>query len=125
MLCIFQGKMLLLKRLPHKPHGSTWGLPAGKVDSGEDINQAILREVFDETGIDLKENDIVMLPELWVRQGDSDFSYYSFSVILETEPSIALSETEHQEFRWVTPEGSLSLDLIEDLDACNRPFFDL
>ena len=36
------GEILLLHRQDHKPEGNTWGVPAGKVDEGEEIMQTML-----------------------------------------------------------------------------------
>ena len=33
-----KGKILLLHRQNHKPQGNTWGVPAGKVDNGENMS---------------------------------------------------------------------------------------
>lgn len=41
-----QGQMLLIKRM------SKWDLPKGKIDAGEDVEDAAMREVEEECGID-------------------------------------------------------------------------
>jgi 8-oxo-dGTP diphosphatase len=35
----------------HRPRYDDWSLPKGKLDEGEDFEQAALREVWEETGI--------------------------------------------------------------------------
>ena len=45
------GKILLVKRHKAKESGDKWSCPSGKVDSGETEIEAIIREVFEETGI--------------------------------------------------------------------------
>lgn len=40
----YKDEILLLLRQDHKPEGNTYGVPAGKVDAGETINQAMKRE---------------------------------------------------------------------------------
>ena len=45
------GKILLIKR-NHDPFKDFWGLPGGHIDSGETAEQAVIREVKEETNLD-------------------------------------------------------------------------
>ncbi len=45
-----QGRLLLIKR-GHEPAAGRWSLPGGKVEPGETDQQAVLREVLEETGL--------------------------------------------------------------------------
>jgi 8-oxo-dGTP pyrophosphatase MutT (NUDIX family) len=38
----------------HRPHYDDWSLPKGKLDAGETIIEAALREVKEETGLDCR-----------------------------------------------------------------------
>lgn len=117
------GMFLLLQRQPHKPHGGKWGLPAGKVDPGEDIGTAVRREVYEETGIDLKELPVAYLKPIWVRNNRHEFVYHSFLVEMPFEPTVTLSEREHQAYAWVSPSEAHHIDLIHDLATCNELLF--
>ena len=44
------GKILLIKRA-NEPYKGFWSLPGGKVNHGEHLEKAILREIEEETGI--------------------------------------------------------------------------
>jgi len=44
------GDLLLVKRA-HAPAQGTWSLPGGRVESGETYEQAVVREVQEETGL--------------------------------------------------------------------------
>jgi len=49
-----QGRCLLLRRsMSSKNNGGKWDLPGGKVDAGEAFDEALLREVAEETGLDV------------------------------------------------------------------------
>ena len=48
----YQGKIILIKR-KNPPHG--WALPGGFVDDGESVENAVARELKEETNVDLKD----------------------------------------------------------------------
>lgn len=47
------GKILLVRRST-PPFKDYWALPGGKVDAGETVEQAVVREVKEETGLDVE-----------------------------------------------------------------------
>ena len=47
------GKILLVKRR-FQPHPGWWALPGGIVEYGETVEEAVKREVKEETGLDIK-----------------------------------------------------------------------
>lgn len=114
----YQGKFLVLLRLPHKPHGNTWGLPSGKLEPGENAVQAVMREIFEETGLAIEEEKILPVQKTYVRIPDHDFIYYIYKTILDKPVEITLEPSGHQEYRWVTPEESLTLSTVPDFGPC-------
>jgi len=46
-----EGRILILKRSATSTSGGSWCLPGGKVDYGETVEQALAREVREETGL--------------------------------------------------------------------------
>lgn len=44
------GKLLLVKRAPELLEGGKWSLPAGFLDRDETASEAVVRELFEETG---------------------------------------------------------------------------
>jgi 8-oxo-dGTP diphosphatase len=70
-----QNKILLIKRKT-KPFVGYWALPGGRMDPGEIIEQTIVREVKEETGLDVA---IVCIVGEYVEKGikdDIDYEYY-------------------------------------------------
>lgn len=107
-----QGKLLYLKRHPEKPQGNTWGVPAGKLEKGEDPLSAVIREIKEEVGIDLEINRLKHHGALYCRLGKLDYIFHLFSTGYETFPSLHIAEDEHLEASWVTYEEALKLPLI-------------
>ena len=46
------GRLLLVQR-GHDPHRGLWSLPGGRIEPGESAEQALVREVREETGLDV------------------------------------------------------------------------
>lgn len=111
------GQFVLLHRPAHKSSGNRWGLPAGKVDPGEDIVTAMVRETFEETGVQLSASDLRHIGSVYVRDA-FDVHYHMFVCVLAERPDVSINPNEHQAYRWVSPEEALAMDLIHDLDEC-------
>ena len=118
----YQGRFLLLHRASHRPQGGTWGTPAGKMEKGEDRGSAVVREIREEIGINLDPNKLSHFKEIFVRFAEYDFPYHIFHYSLDEEPLVTLSD-EHTEYRWVTADEALKMDLIQDEDECIKLYY--
>ena len=56
------GLLLLLQRLK-PPEAGAWGLPGGKVDFGERVGVAVIREVLEELGVTIELDGLACLSE--------------------------------------------------------------
>lgn len=110
--CLCDKRILLLKRHPNKPYGETWGVPAGKMEMGEDARTCAVRETFEETGIDIQGADLKQIETLHCRIPALDFVYHMFYKPFASFPVVDLGTDEHTEYRWVTYEEALQLPLI-------------
>jgi len=53
LVCDARGRLLLVQR-GRAPEQGHWGLPGGKVDWMEPVEHAVVREVFEETGLRIR-----------------------------------------------------------------------
>ncbi|MBS3056051.1 MAG: NUDIX hydrolase [Candidatus Aenigmarchaeota archaeon] len=123
IFCEYDERFILLHRNESKPQGNTWGVPAGKVDENENILEAIIRELHQETGILLDKNIIKYFKKVFVRYHKYDFIYHIFHAKLVSPVMLKINKNEHNESSWVTPKNALNMPLIQDLDVCIKLFY--
>lgn len=111
-------KFLLLHRQNFKSEGNKWGVPAGKVEQGESVEEALLREIQEEIGLELSRERVTHFDTVYVRYAEYDFVYHMFRAPFDQEPEIALNLGEHKDFRWASMSEALTMDLVKDEDAC-------
>lgn len=116
-------EFLMLLRQDGKSEGNKWGIPAGKLNPGESSVDAIVRELYEETGIRHSPFEIGYFRKLFVRYPDYDFIYHMFTAKMQEKPEVKIKPDEHKSFQWVSPEEALKLPLVPDEDACIRMFY--
>lgn len=110
--CEWEGKILLLKRNLNKSLGNTWGVPAGKLEKGESPRSAVVREVFEEIGINFKEEELEEMSPVYVRRTSADVVLHRFWKRFSSRPVITLNLEEHSEVQWLTIPEALALPNI-------------
>lgn len=90
-------KALLLRRSPDDFGGSTWESAGGKIEESETLEEGIIREVYEETGLKV-------VPEklLYASLDENDKRRLIFIVYLcVTEEEKIILSREHDASRWV------------------------
>jgi len=113
-------KILLLKRHSQKPEGNTWCVPAGKIESKENLRAAILRELKEETNIDLDAKNLKYFKKIYARFPTYGFIYHMFQIQLKdiSNLNILINPKEHTEYIWTELKKALKMPLILDEDLC-------
>ncbi len=83
-----------------------WEIPAGRVEPGETIHQAAIRECVEETGCTLKE--LLFLCSQNPSNGMSDAVCHIFAAMVEDENAI-LDQNEIADKRWISQEQVLNM----------------
>lgn len=107
-----EGKLLLLQLSDDKSERGAWGVPAGKIEIGEQPLHGAKRELFEETSINISENSFTPLGTLYIRKPEIDYAYHLFGIDLNRLPDVHLS-SEHCAYRWVSKEEAENLPLMK------------
>lgn len=120
------GRILLLHRQENKSQGNKWCIPGGKIEKDETPLQAAIREVYEETGYDISNQEIEKLKTVYIEYDDKDhFVYHMFRTRLQGYPAaVKINFDEHKGFTWVTPNDGLKMDLLKDEDPCFRLIYE-
>lgn len=110
-------KVLFMKVAPHKWHPNQWAIPGGKVRDGETFDEAIFREVKEETSLEL---EYEFIKTVYIRSEYTDFVYHMYEARVPfTIDDIPLTP-EHTDLAWWTLEEALQHNLMTNEPECIR-----
>ncbi len=66
---IHEGQALLVRRA-NPPDAGLWGFPGGKIDFGETVAKAAVRELLEETSVTGEAQEIITTLDIFVPSGD-------------------------------------------------------
>jgi 8-oxo-dGTP diphosphatase len=70
-----EGQVLLVRR-GHEPLRGAWSLPGGVVEAGETLQAALVREILEETGLEVQVGPIVEVLDRITRDADGRVEYH-------------------------------------------------
>lgn len=100
-----EGKVLLVKRIKD-PQKETWAIPGGSVNLGESLQEAVEREIKEETGLTIKAKKPVHSFDLIERdeQGAIRFHYVIIDLEAEYVSGQLMPADDALDAGWFTPE---------------------
>jgi acetyl-CoA carboxylase carboxyl transferase subunit beta len=115
-VAVVEGALLLVRRT-NAPEAGRWSLPGGRVDPGEAVTAAVIRELREETALEVRCGELLGWAE---RRGD-DYHY----VILDFEVTTVGRGTpqagsDATEVAWVPLGDVAALDLVAGLEEFLR-----
>ena len=114
-----QDQILIAKRPKHLHQGGLWEFPGGKVSSGEAIEHALARELFEELGI----SDIQADPLMDILYDYTDKKVYLDIWIIRQFSGQAQGK-EGQQCKWVNLQDLLSSQSQYQFPAANQPILE-
>ncbi len=101
-------KFLILKRSPDAhTYPNHWDFPGGRLESGEDIEEGLEREVLEETGLKVDVKKPVFIFKEMINDHYTVFIVYSCERI---SGQVKISH-EHTDFKWAAKEEILKLKI--------------
>lgn len=100
-------KFLLIQRAPKDDSlPGFWELPSGGIDEGEDMHTSVIREVKEESGIDISNENLKLVDSesysFTKENGDiKNVTETTYLVSLDNTPEVKLSD-EHVNYQWVS-----------------------
>lgn len=108
---VHDGSLLLVRR-GHGPAAGEWAVPGGRVEWGEMLAEAVVREVAEETGLECVCGELLGWVE--IIQTDHHFVVLDFvATVLEHGEPVAGDDA--AEVRWVPVDAVLELNLVDGL----------
>lgn len=119
-IIIYKNKVLLLKRCEKDEiNPGKWEFVGGRVEFGEDLEEALKREVMEETGINVNIDKILYATTY--RRKENRQAFINVYKCFAKDGKVLLSE-EHKEYKWVSKEEFRKLlykDILKDIDKYN------
>jgi mutator protein MutT len=72
---VHDGKVLLVKR-KHEPLAGQWSLPGGAVEIGETLEACLVREMREETGLEVTVGPVIEVLDRITRDGEGRVMYH-------------------------------------------------
>ncbi len=119
-LIICNGKILLEKR-KNDPGRGKWSIPGGLVELGETVEQTVIREVKEETGLKVEKPELIDVVDNITRDSNGEIKYH-FVIIdyfVKLKGGTLRARSDAEELRWI------AFDEVEkyDLTKTFREFF--
>jgi 8-oxo-dGTP diphosphatase len=104
---------LLLIRRGHGPAAGEWSVPGGRVERGELLAEAVVRELAEETGLEGVCGELIG----WVERigDDHHFVILDFAVQLLDPTALPVAGDDAQEVAWVPLDQVAERALVEGL----------
>lgn len=114
------GKILLEKRR-NDPGKGKWSVPGGIVELGEHVEEAVVREVKEETGLEVEKPEHIDIVDniSFDEQGKIKYHFVIIDYLVKLVGGKLKAASDAEELEWVT------LDDVEDYDLTKtfREFF--
>ncbi len=130
-IIVEEGKLLVLENTAEKWGGnSQWELPGGLLEIGEGLEAGLIREVEEETGLEISMGGAVAVWDHWER----DFEFADGRVVDARMVAVAFAcqvvagemklSDEHSQFKWASREELAKLDFAPNSSEAIKAYLE-
>jgi ADP-ribose pyrophosphatase YjhB (NUDIX family) len=98
-IVVHEGRLLVVRR-GRAPGRGLWSVPGGRVERGESLQTAVVREVAEETGLEVRAGEPVGRVER-AAHGNGIYVIDDLRCTVVGEPAAAVAGDDADEVRWV------------------------
>lgn len=111
---ISEGKLLLEKR-KNEPGKGKWSIPGGVVELGEGTAQTVVREVKEETGLDVKNCRLIDVADSvrFDKNGSVKYHFVIIDYLVTVKKGVPKAASDAEDLKWVTLGEVENFDLTE------------
>jgi len=114
------GQFLILQTSRGKDFGK-WVIPGGKLDVDETPIEAFIREVFEETGLDVDHINLLGVRDYTAKSGNH-YHFYDYTSFVVDDKQIRINE-ESLSFKWITKDQISSLEFTDSITNFINKYF--
>ena len=105
-----RGTQFLLVRRQNRPNAGLWGFPGGKIELGESVMEAAVRELQEETGVEAAARDTLTSVDVIIRGQDDalEHHYVLIAILCEYISGEPLAADDVSEAEWFDYEAILA-----------------
>lgn len=121
---VFDRDLVLLVQRGNEPLKGWWSLPGGAVEAGERVEDAVCREVLEETNLEVS---VVRFGEIFERimpdeAGEIEYHYVLLDYVCEVRGGSLRAGSDSADVRWFSPEELIELPItsgtLEVVERC-------
>jgi 8-oxo-dGTP diphosphatase len=98
---LFRGDDVLLVSRKNPPDVGKWGFPGGKIEFGESVADAAVRELREETGVQGYFNCVVTVVDEIVIDGAMPYHFILIAVLCTWQAGEPVAADDAEEARWI------------------------
>jgi len=117
---VVRGERLLLVRRSHKPDAGRWGFPGGKIEPGETVISAALRELDEETGVSAEAAEVLTALDVIRRDGAILHHYVLIAVLCRWQRGEGAPASDAEEIGWFNLAEISALEKSPDVERVAR-----
>lgn len=112
---VFKDDRVLLVKRSNPPAKGMWAVPGGKIQAGETMQQALIRELKEETGLNIKVGEIIYVFDVIQRNDNARLNYHYVIIdfLCELKDGQLKAGDDALEARWISKKELKQINVNE------------